>query len=65
MSNDFKLTQEKWNLVLDLKDKVGKLEEEINRLRRLNRALLAKNEELDVKLMKVNTNAKFHDIFKT
>lgn len=64
MSNDLKLTQEKWNLILDLKNKVQKLEDEVSGLRRVKKALLAKNDELETKILKVNTNAAFHDIFR-
>lgn len=64
MENEVKLTQEKWNMVLDLKDKVNRQEDELNRLRRMYRALEEKNNKLEVELLKYKTNVNFNDIFK-
>lgn len=64
MKNELKLTQEKWNFILDLKDKTDRQQDEIDRLRRVVKALTSKNEEIETKLMKLTTNANFHDIFR-
>jgi len=61
--NDIILTQEKWNMILDLKDQNQKQQDELDRLRRMYRALDEKYTEVQVELMKLNSNASFTDIF--
>jgi len=62
--SEVKLSQEKWNMILDMKDKQDKQQDELDRLRRMYRALDEKLGKLEVKLMKANSNEVFQDIFK-
>lgn len=57
-------SQEKWNLVLDLKDMVNNHSKTINKMAKVINAQEKKIKELEVKLMKNNTNEAFNDIFK-
>lgn len=57
-------SQEKWNLVLDLKDMVNNHSKTINKMAKVINSQEQKIKELEVKLMTKNTNDTFNDIFK-
>jgi hypothetical protein len=65
MSNEIKLTQEKWNMVLDLRDKVTILEKSLKETRVHLRNEQLKTQELEKKILMNNTNVNFNDIFRS
>jgi hypothetical protein len=65
MSNEIKLTQEKWNMVLDLKDKVETLEKSLRETRLHLRNEQLKTQELEKKILMNNSNVNFNDIFRS
>lgn len=61
--NKLDLTQERWNMILDMQDQIKRQQDEIDRLRRVTKAVNQKCDDLELKLMKVNNNGLFQDIF--
>lgn len=64
MSNDLKLSQEKWNVVLDLKDTVARQQITIDKLSRVINAQEENISKLQVDILKNTTNYNFNDIFQ-
>lgn len=61
MSNDLKLTQEKWNLILDLKEMVNNHSQTINKMAKLINSQQEKIKELENELKTKQTTSMFQD----
>lgn len=61
--SEFKFSQEKWNFILDLKDQNKRQQDEIDRLRRVTRALNSKVEEMSETITKLRKDVSLHNLF--
>jgi len=64
MSGEIKFTQEKENMILELKDMVNAHSKNINKMVKVINAQKKIIEELEVKLIKINNSRDFNDIFR-